>query len=768
MSVSLNMNEVNQVPKGSVIYEKNEPLNSVCLVLKGRVYVQADGIKTVFSSGNFLGVCDIDMQVHSFTYTAYDDVVLYSFPVTGSEDFGKILDKKPEYRGLLNTSTNYFIREMHMTMKKLEEECCNLREFVFAQYEFYQKLSEESGVFGDKISSIEILKKKKVGDISLCKELDYYLACTKMPVEVQKNYFMGSKYISEFHYEQQKNCLFSLLIGCQTYAEQLKRCFGILVSDEKNLFTMFTRLSLDMGHIGSDTKKVMLAVDELIEKINETETYLTEKAGITVSLDRERMEGIYFAMISGESYEKKIKATEKKELRDIDNSLIQILDYAQVSEEIRNEFERAVKSFCRLADKESRVSETDKIRKAISTSFFPVYEAVFLKSLKDDRPPVCVKLFLKFGFVSEKLLTPEELAGLLELEDRAEIKNGCQVYFLQDWLKGIYRLEIEPSKNEFDMDFKESLRHQKSTGFLDEEQYEKSLNNPIERVHFEITNLFRYADRVVCGKISTFVPILYGEGMAIKLEQAFLTADKINSMLNKIQSIDYSIFFRERLASYEKVKIAKEKIMKKCLPDIILFPIYGQNGIMWQDIVGKHRDTSARFLFPILLEKDLQKEMLKVLGHFRWEICRSEQGMQWNNLHYPSLTSEYTDYLQFYRKNSDLSPEAKVKIKTQLTQNGNRHRDVFTKDYADWILREAKGAMRVNRVVRNILYTYIPFSKKYREKLSEQSLYEEAGKRFRLEYNKRKKEIEISCNRFERAGIPVPAELMLTKQFYDI
>ena len=79
--------------------------------------------------------------------------------------------------------------------------------------------------------------------------------------------------------------------------------------------------------------------------------------------------------------------------------------------------------------------------------------------------------------------------------------------------------------------------------------------------------------------------------------------------------------------------------------------------------------------------------------------------MQWNNLHYPSLTSEYTDYLQFYRKNSDLSPEAKVKIKTQLTQNGNRHRDVFTKDYADWILRDAKGAMRVNRVVRNILYT---------------------------------------------------------------
>ena len=70
MKVNLNMDGVNQVSKDSVIYEKNEPLQSVCLILKGRVLVEADGIRTVFSSGNFLGACDIDMQVHSFTYTA--------------------------------------------------------------------------------------------------------------------------------------------------------------------------------------------------------------------------------------------------------------------------------------------------------------------------------------------------------------------------------------------------------------------------------------------------------------------------------------------------------------------------------------------------------------------------------------------------------------------------------------------------------------------------------------------------------------------------
>lgn len=768
MSVSLNMNEVNQVPRGSVIYEKNEPLKSVCLIVKGRVLVESDGIKTVFSSGNFLGVFDIDLGAHSFTYTAYDNVVLYTFSVTCREDFHKILEKKSEYRGLLNTSTNYFIREMHITMGELEEKCKQLREIVFAQYDFYRKLGDENGVSVDKISSVDILKKKKVGGISLCKELDYYLACTSMPVTAQKNYFMGSSYISDFHYEQQKNCIFSLLVGCQTYAEQLKRCFGILVSDEKNLFTLYTRMAMDLAHVGGDNKKAMLAIDELIEKINETETYLTEKAGISISLDRERMEGMYYALISGETYEKKVEVTEKKVVHDLDNSLEQILEYAEISEEHKTQFETSVKAFGRLSDKESKVAEADKIRKEICASFYEIYEAVFLKSLHDEKPPLCVNMFLKFGFVSENLLSPEAIDTLLHLEDRNELEGGCQVYLLPDWLKSIYRLEKEPSKNEFDMDFNEFLRHEKATGFLDDEQYNASINDPVERVHFEISNLFRYANRTVHGRISTFVPILYEDSMAVQIEKAFLTADKLNSMLNKIQRIDYSVFFRERMVSYDKVKITKETIMKKCLPDIILFPVYGQNGIMWQDIVGKRRDSAGRFLFPILLEKDLQKEMLKVLGYFRWEICRSEQGMQWNNLHYPSLTSEYTDYLQFYRKNSELSPEAKAKVKTQLTQVGNRHREVFMKDYIDWILRESKGAMKVNRVARNILYTYVPFSAKQREKLMEQSVYQEAGKRFRISHSRRKKEIEASCGRFERAGLPVPNELLLTKKFYEL
>ena len=32
------------------------------------------------------------------------------------------------------------------------------------------------------------------------------------------------------------------------------------------------------------------------------------------------------------------------------------------------------------------------------------------------------------------------------------------------------------------------------------------------------------------------------------------------------------------------------------------------------------------------------------------------------------------------------------------------------KDYMDWVLREARGAMKLSRVARNILFTHCPLS----------------------------------------------------------
>ena len=99
--------------------------------------------------------------------------------------------------------------------------------------------------------------------------------------------------------------------------------------------------------------------------------------------------------------------------------------------------------------------------------------------------------------------------------------------------------------------------------------------------------------------------------------------------------------------------------MKEVLPDIILMPNVGSRALMWQETAGVKNDTPARFLFPMFTSVDLEDLMRETIARYRWEICRKIQGVYWNDLREPSLTSEYCDYMQFYRKNSELSAEAK-------------------------------------------------------------------------------------------------------------
>ncbi len=120
MAADLTMNTTNSVPKGAVVFEKGDPLESVALVLKGRVTVQADGVRMNLGAGNFLGMCDTNSKVHSFTYIALDDLVVYGLPVSDFNQACLLLDEKEQYRGLLITSYNFIIAQIDKMFHKLK------------------------------------------------------------------------------------------------------------------------------------------------------------------------------------------------------------------------------------------------------------------------------------------------------------------------------------------------------------------------------------------------------------------------------------------------------------------------------------------------------------------------------------------------------------------------------------------------------------------------------------------------------------------------
>ena len=159
--------------------------------------------------------------------------------------------------------------------------------------------------------------------------------------------------------------------------------------------------------------------------------------------------------------------------------------------------------------------------------------------------------------------------------------------------------------------------------------------------------------------------------------------------------------------------------------------------------------------------------LIKVFGRFHWELCRSIQGTAWNNIKYKSLTSEYVDYIQFYKKNRDLSPETKERIKSQIQKGKSNSREIFVIDYVNWIKNESKGAIRLNKYVRELLAMYCPFKKPVRERLMNQPLFAEAMTRFNRENSKKIHEIDLRYKALEKEGIELTQELIETRAYYN-
>lgn len=205
-------------------------------------------------------------------------------------------------------------------------------------------------------------------------------------------------------------------------------------------------------------------------------------------------------------------------------------------------------------------------------------------------------------------------------------------------------------KMKFDEDFATYLRRQLKEQKITQKEMDEAIVDKEQRLHFECQNMFRYASRIINGNVTMFVPILCSDGIFSNMQNSYMTEKRLNDAIRQIEKIDYSIFYRERLVSYENVDINKAIVIERVTPDIILFPVYGRNTIMWQDITGKRRTSKGRLFVPVWLEKELSLAMVQLMGNFRWEKCRTETGSHWNDFRYPSLRASIAIICNFIRK----------------------------------------------------------------------------------------------------------------------
>jgi hypothetical protein len=160
--------------------------------------------------------------------------------------------------------------------------------------------------------------------------------------------------------------------------------------------------------------------------------------------------------------------------------------------------------------------------------------------------------------------------------------------------------------------------------------------------------------------------------------------------------------------------------------------------------------------------------MVETMGRYRWEICRKEQGVYWNDIREKSLTSEYCDYIQFYRKNTELSAEAKEKIKTALARVRNNYREVFVKDYQAWMKFESQGSFRLNKISRDILVKYCPFAREVRQNLASNPQYQNTFQKLNAQNQKREQRLVALYAKYEAAGGEITPELKDNLRFCQL
>ena len=457
----------------------------------------------------------------------------------------------------------------------------------------------------------------------------------------------------------------------------------------------------------------------------------TNKLAYKIQECSEAIKSLRTNMVSNENLTE--NSTEPDIREELYESLDTILDFADIAGSERRLFRININKLNSLSDKNAIDDETMALKREITAEFYQIYSEVFFKSLKKEITPA-VRMFLYFGYIDENLAGREYTKLLYKLSEELKdnVPEDTGVYTFYDWLLAIYRGDKKPCRNEFDVDFSDYVRELKNTKKITPAEADRMLEDGEAKVCYELDNIFKTANKITFGRVSTFCPVFCEENILKDLKECVVKSGSVRRKLNAVKNVDYSAFYRETLALGDGDIMSREHIHVEKLPDFVLMPNAGVRGIMWQEIEGKVRTTPSRMFISILHMEDLQNTIIRMTGEFRWELCKRVQGVRWNDVTDPSLTSLYCDYVQFYRKNNLLSPEMKEKVKLSLQRCRNSFKEMFVQDYITYILYEGNGSPRLNKVARQILFEFCPPDAKGIERLSKNPTYMELIKQMQF------------------------------------
>lgn len=758
------MSAMVKVPKGSLFIRRGAKINTWYVLIQGSVRQQSVHEAVTLPGGSVIGIMECAAGQCRSDYTALEDCTLFPMNYGGPEDLERIIAGQPKYGAVFLQTA---LRDAYFWLSrydKLRETAQSYETSAAAFYSRYQKLCEENEM---EWKPLAFLKNRESAGGALRREqweIRYYAGLYRAGAKTVaefcgKDYGMLAGYIL-----QAGRAAAGAMEAADSWKEVLQETLALYLNEQKeDLFELYFRLELEAARKGARWETIHAQTEKLVD-------FIRENRQITPALAERRLaeyEQCDFGELLAEA-ERRAAGISGGEEEEGEDCLAHILTYAGKSPEEIEQIRELVGEYGELSEDAVMEEQGRRLRKKLSAMFYETYQKVFLRTMKEGKLTPILEMFLYFGFMDVHMAGEEYADELYDLTEKISACRSEQVYTVYDWLKSIYEGKNEPSRNEFDLDYAGYLGEQRRMGKLRDEQVEELKRDNWAKTVFEMENMFVSTNRATYGRVTSFCPILSRRDMLQSAEKMLVTAKRIEEAIDYVRKIDYSLFYREVVFSDPEHGVNSEPIQKEVLPYVILMPNVGSKAMMWQETAGAKRDTPARFVFPIMTMYSLEDMVIETCGRFRWEMCRKIQGMRWNDITDKSLTSEYCDYLQFYRKNRDLSPDTKEKIKNALAKAKNNYREVFVMDYLSWIRYESNGSYRLNRTAREIIFQYCPFAKVYRDALVANPMYQEIIQRFHIMLDRKRRHVEGFDTRYERSGGTMTIELQENLAFYDM
>lgn len=708
--------------KGSFIYLSGQPVVELSLLMSGKVSVVRGNLSFDVKPGEIIGLYDLLSEKFDYTYIAAEDCILMTLSGTGINLLKKDLSMYPTIRGALIYSIGKLAIHFSSQYEKYKRQMDSLCSFLRIKMDTYQSLCKDNLYPLSDLSNMseELAPSQDDEETGSSDYLNYYTELIKMDSSVYNTFYEASEYISLLHLNEAYELCVNYSQKLNSTLAKLKKAGMHLISiDNSCLFGLYCELHAELLKTGRNTVLPYRSISEMFshaQLIGINKTLLANASALLNDISKATAE----TLAKGDSTQKEITADELAKIKQASTGMLdKLLAYSNLPSDTLIPFKDAILAFRGLKDKNDSSDTTTTIRKSIAKSFYAIYEAIFFKYVETGSKNRLVELFLNTCLIDENLVSEKQLQELFALNFESPQKNPeIHVYTMYEWLLEIFKGNQEPSRNEFDQDYAAIIRDRKRTEKLTDTQVTTMMMDKKAKTKFEIQNFFRSSHKITCGQIIGFCPILYSDYEDEQIANLFVTKKRITDLFMQYRKLDFSIFYRAVPYEINRFGLEKEILQKEVLPHIILNPIIGQKGIMWQELAGAKKDTPARFSFPIFFRGDLNSCILKTYGQFRWELCKNIEGPYWSDIRQKSLTSEYFDYISFYKKNHDLSNEVKEKIKNALSKNRNNFKEVFIQDYVTYMSYESSGASRLNRVVRTILFRYCPFDSDTRKKLT--------------------------------------------------